>query len=69
LCVADFAALVKEVGKSEILRILDQKQAAGEMVRSFNIVDKVSPDLLTRNAVFALSAMQAAQSLLTHTGE
>jgi phosphohistidine swiveling domain-containing protein len=65
LCVADFAALMKSASKAEVLKIIDKKRAAGEEVRSFNIVEKVSPDLLTRNAVFALSAIQAAQCLLS----
>jgi pyruvate,orthophosphate dikinase len=69
LCVANFAALVKETSKKEVLRLIENKQAVGETVRSFNIVEKVSPDLLTRNAVFAMSAMQAAQCLLGGKGD
>jgi phosphohistidine swiveling domain-containing protein len=64
LCIANFEGLVKSASKEEVLRIIDLKKAAGEAVHSFNIVEQVSPELLSRNAVFALSAMQAAQCLL-----
>ena len=68
-CVANFDNLVKSASKAEVLRIIDLKKAAGEAIHSFNIVEQVSPELLARNAVFALSAIQAAQCLLAGKGE
>lgn len=69
LCIANFDSLIKSASKEEILRIIDLKKAAGEAVHSFNIVERVGAELLSRNMVFALSAIQAAQCLLVGKGD
>lgn len=64
LCTADFEALDKLMSKADMNKLLLLKKNAGETVQSFNIVEELDADDLNRNALFAMSPLQVAQSFL-----
>lgn len=67
VCMPDFDKLEKAAPEKDILKIVSLKKKAGEEIRSFNIVGEIDVDQFGRNALFALSGVQAAQSLLPTT--
>lgn len=66
LCVTNHEALAKSVGKEVVAKVVSLKAAAGQKIRSFNIVPKIGKDQMGRNALIALSGVQAVQSFLPH---
>lgn len=64
LCTADFAALAKLMSNADLNKLLALKKNVGETVRSFNIVEGLDVDQFGRNALFAMSPIQLAQSFL-----
>jgi len=64
LVLADHEKLLGFMKEEDVARVVELKKLAGEKIQSFNIEQEVDPTLIGRNAMFAMSQIQAAQSFL-----